>query len=133
MVKSRLFERLVEKIDEEKIVKITSEDQLVEMLSIVDVHADHTGPFGENKGALVTAFDTVNKVFSKMDVTDSWLDENGFEDEDDFLDAYGDVTAVVLDSPIGQSGGNFYLLDAFSVEDLDLYYYKSEYTRAFGM
>lgn len=119
----------------------TDEELMAHVAAGVEISAKGTGPFGENEGATVTMVGTVYECRSciKIDYNEYAevfsIDEEDFEDSDEwmnaiwknFLEDFKDMNVVVLDSAIGQSRNNFYVLDDMRVEDMELYVDPDEY------
>ena len=102
--------------------QVTSEKELSTLLDKgCEVLAGGTGPFGEDRGAKVTDFGKVKDLRNKLKGIKWLAEEEGYDNEEEWLAAYEDVTVVILDQLIGQEPCNFYALDAYGVEDLDLW------------
>ena len=119
----------------------TDEELLAHAAAGVEIIARGTGPFGENQGATVTCVGTVYECRRDIEIDyDEYadvfsLDEDDFEDSDEWMDAiwknfledYKDMNVVVLDTVIGQSKDNFYVLDDMRVEDMELFVDPDDY------
>lgn len=107
--------------------QVTSEKELSTLLDMgCTVYADGTGPYGESRGAKVTDFGKVKDLRNKLKGIKWIADEEGYADAEEWLAANEDVTVIVLDQLIGQEPCNWYTLDAYTVEDLDLWARASE-------
>lgn len=108
--------------------KVETEEQLKTLLDEgVEIEAKHTGPFGENTGAKVIGFGKIKDLHKKMKGIEWVMDEEGYDEDayiEDWLADNEEATVVVLDQLIGQGSCNFYTLDAYTVEDLDLWVKK---------
>ena len=102
--------------------QVTSEKELNRLLDMgCTVYADGTGPYGESRGAKVTDFGKVKDLRNKLKGIKWIADEEGYDSEEEWLAANEDVKVIVLDQLIGQEPCNWYTLDAYTVEDLDLW------------
>ena len=93
----------------------------------VTVYAMRTGPFGEDEGTKVIAFGDISDAdvasFIKLD-SESYDMYGGTAE---YVTEHSGENAIVLDSEIGQSDCNFYLLDAIGVDDCSLYVADDEW------
>lgn len=110
--------------------QVTSEKELKTLLDTgCTVYARGTGPFGEDENAKVIGFGKVKDLRNKIKNVEQMMDEEGYDEDatvDDWFTDWEDETVVVLDKTIGQGPYNFYTLDAYTVEDLDLWASKSD-------
>lgn len=110
--------------------QVTSEKELKTLLDMgCTVYAGGTGPFGEDEGAKVIGFGNIKDLRNKIKNVEQMMDEEGYDEDatvDDWFTDWEDETVVVLDKTIGQGPYNFYTLDAYTVEDLDLWASKSD-------
>ena len=92
--------------------EVETEEQLKTLFDAgVEIEAHHTGPFGEDTGAVVVGVGTV------ADLRDEIIDDEGELDE--YME--DDDEVVVISERIGQGGGNWYDLGSYNVSDLDLW------------
>lgn len=111
---------------------VTSEKELSTLLDMgCNVYAGSTGPYGEDRGAKVTDFGKVKDLRNKLKGIKWTAEEEGYDNEEEWFAANEDVTVVVLDQLIGQEPCNFYALDAYTVEDLDLWASASDVAKCF--
>lgn len=110
-------------------VQLKTEEELKKALDAdVEVQAMHTGPFGENEGAVVIYFGKLNNCDKNFLSFDSdWLSEYG--DKEELLEDNGEEDVIVLDKAIGQSNGNFYVQDAYTIEDRELFVSQEDYDK----
>lgn len=108
--------------------QVTSEKELSTLLDMgCNVYAGGTGPFGEDRGAKVIDFGKIKDLRNKLKGIEWIMDEEGYDgDAEEWIAGNGETTAVVLDQVIGQEPCNFYTLDAYTIEDLDLWAPASE-------
>lgn len=104
-----------------KEIRITSYEELVNAIDRGDVvYMYNAGPMGKDKARVIDYM-----VSSNAYPDQEWLDEEGFANEMEWLQAYEGVKAIVLGSSIGPSGTNTRILDSVDVEDFDIYYKPS--------
>ena len=103
--------------------KITTEMALLKALAAKKtVYARETGPFGEDEGATVVAFGTVEELENMLKITPDVLDYTDCRNERVFMNKMGSKLAIVISKKIGMNGENFYLLDdGLSIEECNLY------------
>ena len=105
--------------------KVETKEELKEyLMERITVRAMSTGPFGEDEGAEVIAFGRIDnpRIARKLEVDEGELEEFGCKSVEEYIDEmYGGSLVIVLDTKIGQSGNNFYMLDGRDVADCDLY------------
>ena len=107
--------------------QVTSEKELSTLLDMgCNVYSRGTGPFGEDQGAKVVGFGKVKDYHNKLKGIKWVADEEGYDSEEEWLADNADTNVVVLDKLIGQEPCNWYALDAYTVEDLDLWARASE-------
>ena len=113
--------------------QVLDEKELRTLLDMgCNVYADGTGPFGESRGAKVTDFGKVKDLRNKLKGIKWLAEEEGYDgDADEWIAGNGETTAVVLDQVIGQEPCNFYTLDAYTIEDLDLWASNSDIEKYF--
>lgn len=122
----KLFE-MVYRDGRDSLEQVTSEKVLSRLLDMgCDVYANGTGPYGEDRGAKVTDFGKVKNLRNKLKGIKWLAEEEGYDNEEEWLAANEDVTVIVLDQLIGQEPCNWYTLDAYGVEDLDLWAHTSK-------
>lgn len=106
---------------------LDKEDLKRQLDNNVTVYAMSTGPFGEDEGAEVIAFGDISDAdvagFIKLD-SESYDMYGGTAE---YVTEHSGDKAVVLDSEIGQSDCNFYLLDAIDIDDCSLYVADDEW------
>lgn len=108
--------------------QVLNKEELKRLLdNNVTVYAMKTGPFAEDMGAKVVAFGDISDadVAGLIELDSESYDMYGGTAE--FVTEFSGYDAIVLDSPIGQSESNFYLLDAIDVEDCSLYVSDDEW------
>lgn len=121
---NNMNERIFESILRERgSRKITSEMALLKALAAKKtVYARDTGPFGEDEGATVVAFGTVEELESMLKITPDVLDYTDCRNERDFMNKMGSELAIIISKKIAMNGENFYLLDeGRSLEECNLY------------
>lgn len=104
--------------------EVETKEQLQALLDAdIEVEAKHTGPFGEDMGAVVIGFGELKDFRRELfrDGVEDAASEEGYDDVEDWFADNGNSKIIVLDQPIGQSDCNWYTLDAYSVADLDLW------------
>lgn len=134
MMNKKLFE-MVYCESSDDMEQVLDEKELKTLLDMgCTVYADGTGPFGEDEGAKVIGFGNIKDLRNKIRNVEQMMDEEGYDEdaivEDWFTDWEGE-TVVVLDKTIGQGPYNFYTLDAYRVEDLDLWASASDVANCF--
>lgn len=104
-----------------KEIRINSYEELVDAIDRGDtVYMYNAGPMGKDKARVIDYM-----VSSASYPDQEWLDEEGFENEQEWRQAYEGAKAIVLGSPIGQGGTNTRILDGVDVSDFDIYYKAS--------
>lgn len=130
----KLFE-MVYRESSDDMEQVLDEKELKTLLDMgCTVYADGTGPYGEDEGAKVIGFGKVKDLRNKMKGIEWVMDEEGYDENatvDDWFADCEDVTVVVLDQVIGQEPCNWYTLDAYRVEDLDLWASASDFAKCF--
>ena len=115
----KLFEAVLR---ESSKVQIKSEEQIKRLLDVDgSIEAKHTGPFGENEGAVVIGYGKIKDLRDMLKGIGEAASEEGYDTAENWLADNEETSIVVLDKTIGQSGYNWYDLDSYSVEDLDLW------------
>lgn len=100
-----------------KETKVTDYDQLAAAIDRGDtVYMYNAGPMGNDKIRVIDYM-----VSSNAYPDQEWLDEEGFANEMEWLQAYQGTRAIVLAKPMGQGGTNTRILDSVNVEDFDIY------------
>ena len=118
---------LKESFNESRHVKLTSLEQIRKCLDAgIDVYIDDIGPFGEGTAHVIDT--TINTNTAEFD--QDTLSDFDYSDEDEFWENEDGAEAIVIDESWGQSGCNFQELDAYSVDDFDVYVYKNELEEA---
>lgn len=134
-MKSKLFEMVLHESTYDGMEQVTNEKELKTLLDMgCNVYAHGTGPFGEDEDAKVIGFGKIKDLRNKLKGIEWTMDEEGYDanaDVEEWFADNGETTAVVLDKSIGQEPCNFYTLDAYTVEDLDLWAHNSEVERYF--
>lgn len=135
MMNKKLFE-MVYRESADDMEQVLSEEELKTLLDTgCDVYARGTGPFGEDEGAKVVGFGEIKSLRDKIKNVEQIMDEEGYDEDatvDDYFNEWEGETVVVLDKTVGQGPYNFYTLDAYNVEDLELWASPSDVARALG-
>lgn len=100
-----------------------------------NVYAGGTGPFGEDRGAKVVGLGEIKSLHNKIKNVKQIMNEEGYDEDatvEDFFNDWEGEEVVVLDQTIGQGPYNFYSLDSYTIEDLDLWASPSDIARALG-
>lgn len=119
MTNKKIFESILR---ERGSRKITSEIALLKALAAKKtVYARETGPFGEDEGATVVAFGTVEELEDMLKITQDVLDYADCRNKRDFMNRMGGELAIIVSKNIGMLNENFYLLDERSIEECNLY------------
>lgn len=109
---------LKESFNEASDIKLTSLEQIRKCLDAeVEVYIDDIGPFGEGTARVIDT--TINTDTAEFD--QDTLSDFDYSDEDEFWENEDGAEAIVIDKNWGQSGCNFQMLDAYTVEDFDIY------------
>lgn len=109
---------LKESFNEASDVKLTSLEQIRKCLDAdVEVYIDDIGPFGEGTARVIDT--TINTDTAEFD--QDTLSDFDYSDEAEFWENEDGAEAIVIDKSWGQSGCNFQELDAYSVDDFDVY------------
>lgn len=133
-MKSKLFEMVLHESTYDSMGQVLDEKELRTLLDMgCNVYAGGTGPFGEDRGAKVVDFGKIKDLRNKLKGIEWIMDEEGYDgDAEEWFADNGETTTVVLDQLIGQEPCNFYTLDAYTIEDLDLWASASDVARALG-
>lgn len=130
----KLFE-MVYRESADNMEQVLSEEELKTLLDMgCDVYARGTGPYGEDEGAKVVGFGEIKSLRDKIKNVEQIMDEEGYDEDatvEDYFNEWEGETVVVLDKTIGQGPYNFYTLDAYNVEDLELWASNSEVEKYF--
>lgn len=119
MTNKKIFESILR---ERGSRKITSEMALLKALAAKKtVYARETGPFGEDEGATVVAFGTVEELEDMLKITQDVLDYADCKNKRDFMNQMGSELAIIVSKNIGMLNENFYMLDERSIEECNLY------------
>jgi hypothetical protein len=116
--------------------QVLDEKELRALLNMgCNVYADSTGGYGESRGAKVVGIGEIKSLRDKIKNVKQIMDEEGYDEDatvEDFFNDWEGEEVVVLDQTIGQGPYNFYSLDSYSIEDLDLWASPSDVARALG-
>ena len=124
----KLFEAILQESGK---VRIKSEEQIKRLLDVDGlIEARHTGPFGEDMNAVVIGYGKVKDLYDELKGVGEAASEEGYDSAEDWLADNEETSVVVLDKTIGQSGYNWFDLDSYSVEDLDLWADSEDIKRA---
>lgn len=110
-----------------KEIQVRTEDELANcMKKGIEVKCKSTGPFGEDEGARVIAFGKIGEpdVNRKIEIDSDEMDEFGYNSPKEYLKDFEGTEVVVLDTTIGQTYNNFFMLDGLDIEDCDLYIFQ---------
>lgn len=115
--------------------QVLDEKELRTLLDMgCNVYADGTGPFGESRGAKVIGIGEIKSLRDKIKNVKQIMDEEGYDEDatvEDFFNEWEGEEVVVLDQTIGQGPYNFYSLDSYNIEDLDLWASNSDVEKYF--
>lgn len=115
--------------------QVLDEKELRTLLDMgCNVYADGTGPFGESRGAKVIGIGEIKSLRDKIKNVKQIMDEEGYDEDatvEDFFNEWEGEEVVVLDQTIGQGPYNFYSLDSYNIEDLDLWASNSDVAKCF--
>ena len=124
----KLFEAILQESGK---VRIKSEEQIKRLLDVDGlIEARHTGPFGEDINAVVIGYGKVKDFYNELSGIKEAALEEGYDNVEDWLADNEETSVIVLDRTVGQSGYNWYDLDSYSVEDLDLWADSDDIKRA---
>lgn len=118
---------LEESFNDTSDIKLTSIEQIEQCFDKgVTVFIDGIGPFGEGTATVIDTRISTDSV--ELDAYT--LSDMDYSDEYEFFENEDGSPAIVIDDCWGQTGCNFRILDACSVEDFDIYVKRDSLKKA---